>query len=193
MISNWFLTPFSLPKDTVAERRVHFRSLLGQAQQLAKVGRGLAPTTAKIIHGVFSCSEVYDDILMWSHYADHHKGVCIGVRPALLGRRIMPVEYVDRVPILDVWDYTRSASGIFARLAVAKSARWAHEREWRTIGRPGSQRFPGCVDRVVIGERATPETRCGVLDAIQAAGYPIDVLTAKLSDTRYALRIQPKE
>lgn len=28
--------------------------------------------------GVFCGSEIYDSTLMWSHYADNHKGVCIG-------------------------------------------------------------------------------------------------------------------
>ena len=28
--------------------------------------------------GVFSLSSTNNQILMWSHYADHHKGICIG-------------------------------------------------------------------------------------------------------------------
>lgn len=49
--------------------------------------------------GVYSMSEVNDEILMWSHYADNHRGFCIGFHDLHKSMRItptvMPINYID--------------------------------------------------------------------------------------------------
>lgn len=71
-----------------------------------------------------------DNILMWSHYAAYHSGVCIGIHPAKM--RLAPekalrwkVSYNDkRLPI----DHTKSNE-----IAFRKAKAWKYENEWRVV------------------------------------------------------------
>lgn len=87
--------------------------------------------------GVLSLTEHYDDILMWSHYASSHTGVCIGFdsdqAPFDTARA---VEYTsDRLMsasfIPDLADEQLVQQTLFR-----KSPSWAYEGEWRAIKRP---------------------------------------------------------
>ncbi len=92
--------------------------------------------------GVLSLTETPDNLLMWSHYGDNHKGVVLGfdeTHPFFLGAEIVAglsrlnrVEYNQRRPVLSVT--TRDNPKIFLR----KSTEWAYEKEWRLI-RPLSE------------------------------------------------------
>jgi hypothetical protein len=52
--------------------------------------------------GILSFSKVRDDILMWAHYADKHKGLCLefdGSANCIFFGEAQPVEYMDYTPI----------------------------------------------------------------------------------------------
>ena len=133
---------------------------------------------------------------MWSHYADHHKGICVGVRPECIGRGFRSVEYVEDVPVLDVKDYVTPSPDIlhgekFIRLSLAKSLRWRYEKEWRSISKAGPDRFPGSVAHVVVGALASRDTRESVSAAVEESKQDIQIFQAELSDKYYALDIRP--
>ena len=178
--------------EPIEHRKVHYRSLLADVTSRAKMGGGVFPTSTDIVLGVFSASEINNDLLMWSHYADHHKGVCIGVRPDVIGRLFVRVNYAEHVPVMDVWEYVKPSSDKFIKLSITKSLRWEYEKEWRTIYRKGPHHTPGCVDRVVIGARADDKTRIAVREAVAASKQDIQILEAKLSAREYALVIRPE-
>ena len=53
--------------------------------------------------GILSLSEVNDDILMWAHYGDCHKGFCIEYERSadnVLGKQAAPVSYHYELPSL---------------------------------------------------------------------------------------------
>jgi len=53
--------------------------------------------------GVLSLSEIPDDILMWSHYANNHDGLCLEFDPNLHPKafpRLNPVRYQDGYPYI---------------------------------------------------------------------------------------------
>ena len=122
--------------------------------------------------GMLALSEVPDDILMWSHYADGHKGMVLefddthpwfnSTHPANpLFTRCLKVDYRKERPalVLDKFDQV----SIF----LVKSDRWEYEREIRVI-RPLEEanetkdggtihlfNFPtACLTAVVCGSRA---------------------------------------
>ena len=92
--------------------------------------------------GILSLTETPDNLLMWSHYGDSHKGVVLGfdeLHPFFQGEeivaglsRLSKVEYNQKRPVLS--PSTRNNPKVFLR----KSAEWAYEREWRLI-RPLSE------------------------------------------------------
>jgi hypothetical protein len=135
---------------------------------------------------------------MWSHYAAQHTGVCIGIRPDwITGKLFKPVQYSEVVPLLDAWEYVRGGGATFVKLGLTKASHWSYEKEWRTVDLAGPKQYPGCVDRIIIGAKATGETGEAVLDAIKAAkaaGNEIDLFFARQSATHYKLKLRsPRE
>jgi Protein of unknown function (DUF2971) len=91
-------------------------------------------------------SEVNDNLLMWSHYADSHSGVVIQLKcveevdNAILAAK--PIVYSDEIPTIgSVEDFTKLACGQAQRetilnswlhtITFTKSADWKYEKEWR--------------------------------------------------------------
>ncbi|WP_159065838.1 DUF2971 domain-containing protein [Gorillibacterium timonense] len=97
-----------------------------------------------------SCfSETYESILMWSHYADYHRGFCIGYDFKSLGlsdmrfRMLEPVVY--RNDMFDLSSFfnpdtlINNSTNIFVALyaSIVKSSEWAYEKEWRIVSSNG--------------------------------------------------------
>lgn len=83
-----------------------------------------------------SCTNKPENILLWSHYADGHKGFCLEFDTTFypfqgLEINIQGVHYKKEYPS------TRSALAIFGNIwidpLITKSSEWAYEREWRLI------------------------------------------------------------
>ncbi len=89
-----------------------------------------------------SCfSEFNDEILMWSHYADKHSGICVGFNfPHKYDDRFIlcPVKYLDELKELDgATDLYR----VILYWLTTKSIRWQHEKEIRAISRCKNQKL----------------------------------------------------
>ena len=84
-------------------------------------------------YGILSLSAKNDNILMWSHYADYHKGFCIEFKRSPhnpLGST-QPVEYVKEYPCFNYFDELPGA--IAKRIILTKADDWSYEEEWRGI------------------------------------------------------------
>lgn len=87
--------------------------------------------------GILSLTESPDDLLMWAHYADCHRGLAIQFNetheffaPQVVDGQslaLTKVEYRDERPILSY--STINSPAVFYR----KSPAWAYEKEWRLI------------------------------------------------------------
>lgn len=86
--------------------------------------------------GICCFSEVPDNILMWSHYADNYRGICIVIdpseRPITDWKRFVyePITYAKE-RVLNVLETGYEAA--FRRMMLTKAACWNYEREWRLI------------------------------------------------------------
>ncbi len=92
--------------------------------------------TARILSeiGIYSLSRVPDDILMWSHYANCHKGFCIKFfddEKEKFIARAQAILYSDEYPIVNPMKDDHRARLIKTLLRKAK--RWEYEKEWRII------------------------------------------------------------
>ncbi|MPZ55071.1 MAG: DUF2971 domain-containing protein [Rhizobiales bacterium] len=103
---------------------------------------------------VLCLSEVNHNLLMWSHYSEHHKGAvlefrCVEELDSVFGAAL-PVRYCERMPLLFDEDFiVRMGSGqasinvaeIFAKAVYSKAIDWAYEKEWRLVGgRTGAEK-----------------------------------------------------
>lgn len=72
--------------------------------------------------------------LMWSHYADEHRGICIQLDASCDLRNLLaqPVEYSNTYPVMaDIFRPMTERADIVPFLR--KSEHWAYEREWRLV------------------------------------------------------------
>jgi hypothetical protein len=183
------------PLDSSSERLVHFNNIKNEIRRLTKASPGgIVPPFSKTDLGVLCLSAIANDVLMWSHYANHHKGVCIGIRTScLIEKRILQVSYSDDKPIIDAWSYIRKNQDVFVNATRTKGMHWKYEEEWRTVHHAGPHLYPNCVDRVVIGVRADTTTRKAVFKAVESAEHPIDLFDATIHRTQFKLEIMPAE
>lgn len=99
---------------------------------LEEIHRRLQDTVDKA--GIVCFSMVRDDILMWAHYADKHKGLCLefdGSCNCMFFGQAQPVAYEDYTPIPLHEDSDRQVT----RAILTKSKHWSYEKEYR-IFRP---------------------------------------------------------
>lgn len=84
--------------------------------------------------GVLCLTEAPDNVLMWSHYAAGHTGVCLKFRrrDSRFFERAQQVRYVDSQPPIRPTDPIAVGFEIMARL-LTKTTAWAYEREWRIV------------------------------------------------------------
>ncbi|NIU01942.1 MAG: DUF2971 domain-containing protein, partial [Nitrosopumilaceae archaeon] len=83
--------------------------------------------------GVLSLSAKNDNILMWAHYADYHKGFCIEFKRSqanALGAT-KPVHYVKEYPFLSYFDDL--PGNIVKKMILTKAEDWSYEAEWRGL------------------------------------------------------------
>jgi len=91
--------------------------------------------------GIVCLSACWDDILMWSHYADEHRGFAVVIdrdHPAIKALDFQPVTYSAQRPSLSVESNPQRHGfpipAAHVRASVyTKSKHWAYEHEWRSV------------------------------------------------------------
>src|SRR3954447_3907310 len=86
-------------------------------------------------NGVLCFCRDWSNSVMWSHYADRHKGMCLGFD--ISGRKAQEVTYatdrlqLDTSKLLD--------ESLLSALLYTKSKDWSYEKEWRVFTRLGNR------------------------------------------------------
>lgn len=112
--------------------KLEMMSKLMSVNALEEIHQGLQGEVDKA--GIVCFSTVRDDILMWAHYADKHKGLCFefdGSSNCMFFGEAQPVEYEDYSPIPLHEDENRQVT----RAVLTKAKHWLYEKEYR-IFRP---------------------------------------------------------
>jgi len=125
--------------------------------------------------GVCCFSSVYDNPLLWSHYGDQHKGLCIGYsltrnpEPRLHkvtygGSRIVPTSLINRA----VADGDKEATELLDQyILLRKASPWRYEREWRLLGHRGLQDSPLRMIEITFGLRCSEAVKDSIVSALQ--------------------------
>jgi len=109
--------------------------------------------------GMCSFSEGHDHELMWAHYADQYKGICIAYSFAKLLDHLrdnisfVRMYYNETVPIVR---HNRKDPGDVAKMVLSyKNYRWLYEREWRMFAPLGKAYYgdKSCVTHIYLGSR----------------------------------------
>jgi len=148
---------------------------------------------------VLSLSEVNDNLLMWSHYADCHTGICLELK--LKTREpLQQIVYSDVRPhfyFADVReqdrDHDRFGRSIIATLGT-KASHWAYEKEWRCIdfGGPGERPMSEVMlAGIVFGCRMSENDKLEVRGWVDSSGLPVRYYQAEQRPGEFALDIIP--
>lgn len=99
--------------------------------------------------GIACLSELDDSLLMWAHYANNHRGMCVEYELLEINKQLkftpVPIIYSEeRVCFnsLNLSEIEKDTTKIFIESLTSKSPEWNYEKEWRTV-RPDEQRGYG--------------------------------------------------
>ena len=138
------------------------------------------------------------NILMWSHYAESHRGLCFQfeiAREPLFLRELVRVEYEPRYPEVN-WLSADSGDQLIRALR-NKAPCWSYEHEWRFILRKCANTYlpfgPEALTAVILGCEisATKENLVKrLVDKRLSRGLPpLKILRASRSQSEYKIRI----
>ncbi len=149
--------------------------------------------------GICSFSAVNDDILLWSHYSDCHKGFCLefDVTTSFFKSRengkplYLPVEYPEIIPSKSYFKNTPKESVLASFLN--KYSGWSYEKEWRLFGDPGCHRFePAGLKGVIFGYRMPGHEREAICRLLTKWEHPVKCYEVQISlKGKFALKIEP--
>ena len=88
-------------------------------------------------YGVFCASSDCNNELLWAHYADSHKGICIGFDAKKLeeiaGYKILPVYPLNKRPEVEFSADGSHHEDYIIKMLTTKSNVWEYEHEYRMI------------------------------------------------------------
>ena len=146
--------------------------------------------------GIYSLTEVPDDILMWAHYADFHKGLCLQFRadiPDSFFWKTLKVIYQHEYPQVSLLDAGLRVE--FYNALLTKSIRWKYEEERRIINSPpeggrGTYPFaPELLTGVILGAMVSSENEERICEWVKGYPTPVGVYKANLNEKEYKLDI----
>lgn len=146
--------------------------------------------------GVCCFSTTYSSPLLWSHYGDQHRGLCVGYgldrtpKPQLQkviyggGRGIKTSALVKAF----IHDDLKAQEGLDSDVLLRKARGWGYEREWRLIGTQGLQDSPLLLKEITFGLRCASSVMHSVVQALSGRDSPVKFYEIYEVRGRYILR-----
>lgn len=130
--------------------------------------------------GIFSLAERANCPLMWSHYGDQHKGVCIGYSmPVRAAGDLHKISYggsrlIAASAVAAVLDGDEEARHQLDNAVLTKKViDWRYEREWRLSGPRGPHDSPLEMEEVVFGMRCSHAVKFAIVKALADRSRPV--------------------
>lgn len=152
--------------------------------------------------GIICFSETIEDPVLWSHYADSHRGIALGF-DVLRNDHLWPMIYPAERPTFDVKNFPdmtqEEAMGMVRRILAAKAPSWGYEKEHRvfvdlaTSRTDGTNHFhripPNCLVQVVLGIECKV-TESEVRAALEKGGHTgVSIVRARRCLTRFKVLV----
>lgn len=146
--------------------------------------------------GVCCFSTTYASPLLWSHYGDQHRGLCIGYgldrRPKPHLRRVIyGGSRSVRTSVLTralVHEDSNAKEELDQDVLLRKARGWGYEKEWRLIGTQGDQDSPLLLKEVTFGMRCPMSVIHAVTRALAGRNTPLRYYQMYEVDGRFVLR-----
>ena len=119
--------------------------------------------------GISCLSESEKSLLMWAHYANNHRGICVEYDLLEINKQLrfsaIPVIYsADRVCFRSITEDSieKDSLSVFIESVSSKSLEWSYEKEWRIIR-----------DHVACGDKWDDAKKGALLDMISPASITL--------------------
>lgn len=128
-----------------------------------------------------------DNILMWSHYAASHTGICLSFDTSCpYFNKLKNVEYKNKIPKFDGMKFLKSKLSVdeIGELFCTKFIDWEYEQEYRLVMEKGGQAYPypaNCLKAIYLGLKTDPKFT-KVLNSICPS---VPIFKAKKSATEF--------
>jgi hypothetical protein len=137
--------------------------------------------------GILCFSKTWKNPLLWSHYADKHKGVCLGFDVS--NEIIEKVDYLsERFPVPQVLD-----DAFMKKILFSKFEHWSYEQEYRAFIEL-EEEIDGLfysdfsdeikLIRVIVGDQSKV-SRAEISDALGSIGDEVEAFKARAGFTKF--------
>ena len=149
--------------------------------------------------GVCCFSSVYKNPLLWSHYADQHRGMCIGYdlirnpEPCIHkviygGSRIVKTSLIMKAVI----DRDPEANEILDQnILLKKASQWRYEREWRLLDQRGLLDSPLRLREITFGMKCPESVKHSIISALESRNDSINFY--EMHEIRGSFKLKRKE
>lgn len=147
--------------------------------------------------GVYCLSEVNDSVLMFSHYANGHRGVCLQFTQT--GSEFfdlkLQVKYKPGFQAVSLGQLQKPASSLVEAWLAYKSADWEYEKEWRIVKLNVARKtvpFPaGVLSGVIFGCEMANKDKELVRSLVAGRSPVVGIFEARKATDHYRLNIGP--
>ena len=145
------------------------------------------------IFGALCFSKHWSNPVLWSHYADKHKGCCLGFE--IPDDIAMQMSYEAKRLKMDIEERLKSGetigSDLSSKLLTTKFEDWKYEEEIRVAIKPEEfidesglkfYKFQSdlVLKEIILGARSTLSIQ-KIKSAVQIADYPVDIIRTRLA------------
>lgn len=144
-------------------------------------------------------SKIPDDIVMWAHYANSHKGICIrfnykNKNHLSFFKKIHHVTYLKNDIFPKFNFYTGSLKDFPKKILTIKSKKWKYEKECRGIDvgfQEGLRQIPhGIIDAIILGVNFGNRNLQFIKDIKKGYNGSLDIYKAKPDPRKHKLILQ---
>jgi hypothetical protein len=144
--------------------------------------------------GVLSLSASDRNILLWSHYAAGHTGLClkfIATKYTPFFGRALPVIYTGAYPDINVLDAADKHVNAFL---LTTAIDWSYEEEWRIIdfdnGAGGKIFTTDLLVGVILGAKMPLDDKRAVAEWVRERDCPTELLEASVASGSFSIEIR---
>lgn len=133
--------------------------------------------------GVTCLSESYNSLLMWSHYASNHSGICVKYKLGDIVDELkfspVPVIYsqerasIDKIDLGNNSYFEQLACKSIVESVTSKSLEWQYEKEWRIVRDEGA-----------CGDRWDSAKKGALLDMIRPTAIYLGCMATQTTETK---------
>lgn len=186
-------------KLSVSERLLLANRIVKQKRHEKLNGKEFSRITEHF--GIVCFSAIMNNLLMWAHYANNHRGICLVYDPDRDCHGVianpLEVRYQKEYPKVRVVDLKKGGDPIVSNLLLTKSEDWKYEQEYRVIFPYGAknvkQHHPAALVGVIVGARCSVEDKIEVETWVREHPYRPLLHYAELNHTSYGVSFDPKK